>query len=187
MIDPQYIDGCLMGMAIAMAGYSVGRICKMISLHIKHMKNVKTFPNVFPLDESKMCKGPHSWYDTVLAFLKIPVRKYKVCSDCGFVCGTSFQLNVAAIMAVREARAAEELKQKREDALHIRIKQELELARMRSTNDNINKMLEVLEHREHSSEEVVKLLDKVFDDAVLVQHQITQHLKREMNGKNGSN
>lgn len=180
----------LIGASIVIFCYLVVQIGRLIGMTVRHNRNIKKFPNVFPLDKSKMCAGRHSWYLTVLAFLKIPVKEYLVCTDCGFVSGTEFQLNTAAITAIHEAKEKQETRDKQEEAIKIRIREELELARTKSTNENIKRLIDISDRAESSDKSfkaVVVLLDGVFNNAVHVQHQITQELKREINGKNGSN
>lgn len=187
MSDPQFVNGWLIGVGATMGCYLVVRVYMILDLYFKHKKQVQDFPNIKPLDESTVCKGPHEWHNTILAFIKIPMKKYKVCTKCGFVSGENFQLNNAAIMAVSEAQEVKDLRIKRITELSEKIESELLLAKFKFVDESLVTLLSIINNPKTDSKQLKTFLDISFDASVLLQFQITQDLKRKYDETNGFN
>lgn len=109
----------MMGIFIAVCmacGVVLWKIIDHCIYFYKYYTTRENFPRLHPLDDDKLCKDPHSWEETKLAMMVVPFAQYKVCSKCGFVSGTEYQLNPAGIQQMnetmvirRETKAREEL------------------------------------------------------------------------------
>lgn len=185
MVNPEYLNGLFIGASIVTVCWIITRVGMSVKLHRNYHKNVQKFPNVVRLVESKTCKGRHSWHSVVLAFTKIPVQEYPVCVGCGFVSGTEFQLNAAAISAISEDKKNQEVQEAQDQTITARIHEELTLAESEFTKDIIDQLESAVKTSDLKAAK--KILSQVFSNALVVQTKITKKLKRELNEKHGSN
>lgn len=124
--------------ACAVIGFLLGiNIYKAIMHIIRMNKNKQKFANVVKIKKGTLCEGPHEWFRTTLAFMKLPISDYNVCSKCGFVSNTEFQLNAAGIETVQQAIVIQNDKERVKNYLKIRLEDELKIARDKWIDQNL--------------------------------------------------
>lgn len=87
------------------------------------------FPRLQAITDTSLCKEPHSWEETKLVMAEIPFAQYKVCSKCGFVSGTNYQLNKAGIQQMNETMVIRKQVRDREERQITRFSEILEADR----------------------------------------------------------
>lgn len=75
------------------AGYCLNRCVAVIKEMINSKRVKREYPSLNKADDFSVCDGPHTWENSQLAMSQLPVKSYKICTSCGYVAGTEFQLN----------------------------------------------------------------------------------------------
>jgi hypothetical protein len=90
----QLITGSLIGICLGLAF-----VCLKNAVNAFHkIKEIKEkYAALKTATSGSVCPGPHSWDSITLAFKELPVEKYSVCKDCGYIAGTGYQLNGAGL------------------------------------------------------------------------------------------
>jgi hypothetical protein len=98
MTNEQMLFPALNGACIGVALYCVYRVVLNTIAEVKKIKRIGVDYAALNLaTESNVCSGPHSWDTIQLAFKELPVEKYSVCKDCGYIAGTGHKLNGAGL------------------------------------------------------------------------------------------
>lgn len=78
---------------MALSGVFAYRSFVVIKAKIEYERRRKTLSALKQPRDEDLCKGPHSWEKSMLAFAEIDTGMYLVCKECGNIANTDYSLN----------------------------------------------------------------------------------------------
>jgi hypothetical protein len=139
----EMLFGAIFGVLCVMALYFGSVSYRLVKYHLTRRKMRTQGANVIKAnpDEAKACR--HSWDEVTLGMLSLPVGKYKVCTTCGYICGTDLKLNKPAMEAFAEGRLKRAEVKKEQDYLKQRLEDEILRRRTLWIEQNLHRFVDV--------------------------------------------
>lgn len=137
-----------------------GLFTRMVINRIKGYKLEEAgrrLPAMFPVDQSRLCKGPHSWENAVIAVPGREMSQHLICTECGLISGTEYMMNTVGLLSLNA-----QLAQRSQDLEDLaRLEEMLQHNKKQLIDDYIGKL-----GFEGTDEDGRQLLKAMHDDVI---------------------
>lgn len=122
--------GLIFGVACTLASLVAYNLFVFVKGRIRLNKLIKMYPNGNKINDEQVKACRHKWNHITLAIRQVPPGKYDVCSECGYISGTNYQLNKPGIDSLREGLIKQ--KQLADEKKYLKERLDEEIARRRN-------------------------------------------------------